>query len=139
MGDKWRQSIFWGQGKEYTPSWGLLPRSDLTINPYRQKLQYELSTRVMPSISRKVRIIGGDVVPGLGIVHRTFPSSHPFPSTVSPQYNFYRAHTPKPTEHFSRVIGTCPRSSRTITRAIYPSDHRQKLNRAWSSSPGFCS
>ena len=60
---KWARNLFWGQGRDYDDAWSL-PRSDCG-NEYRQRLFYDIATRVQPKLSRRIRIIGGDVVPGV--------------------------------------------------------------------------
>ena len=60
---KWAKNLFWGQGRDYDDAWSM-PRSDCG-NEYRQKLFYDIATRVQPRLSRGIRIIGGDVVPGV--------------------------------------------------------------------------
>lgn len=60
---KWARNLFWGQGRDYDDAWSL-PISSYG-NEYRQRLFYDIATRIRPKLSRGIRIIGGDVVPGV--------------------------------------------------------------------------
>ena len=60
---KWARNLFWGEGRDYDPAWAA-PRTD-EGDEIRRRLFYDIATRIQPRISRGIRIIGGDVIPGV--------------------------------------------------------------------------